>query len=445
MPVPVEPNLREAGAAPRPTDGGAAVGWPGDLRLPVLATVVFLVASVVFTLEWTPVVHHLPQWFTPGDIWGTFRSAHYVGWGDIGDIYAKGTGLVTYPGIAVVLAPVAVVADKLQLTESVSPVFLPKPTAWLVLDPANLLLGATTIFAVDRFGRRLGVGTGRRAGLDLAVTVPIFILTAVWGHPEDCLALTFALYALVDVWDDRYRRSGWLWGAAIAMQPLVILLLPLSLARTGRGQRLATCVRAALPVAVLVAIPLAASWSATTTALFRQPNFPKLDHPTPFVALATRLSPTAVSAGPGRLVAVAVAIGLGVVAYRLQPRLGGFVWLCAVALSARCVFESVMDPFYLGPPVVLILCAAATRPRWWPLATAFAAGTVGIYFSFAHWGEWPYWLTMTALLAAGLAAGWPGRIAFTGGPDPDLAPPDGGAGVDAPTAPVAPSADEGPP
>ncbi len=279
----------------------------------------------------------------------------------------------------------------------------------------------TTIFGVDRFGRRLGVGRGRRAALDLAATVPVFILTAVWGHPEDCLALTFALYALVDVWDDRYRQAGWLWGAAIAMQPLVILMFPLALARTSRGQRLATCVRAALPVVVLVAIPLSASWSATTTALFRQPNFPSLDHPTPFVALATRLSPTAVSAGPGRLLAVAVAVVLGVVAYRLQPRLHGFVWLCAVALSARCVFESVMDPFYLGPPVVLILCAAATRPRWWPLVTAFAAGTTAIYFSFDHWGEWPYWLTMTALLAGGLAAGWPGQVAFTGGPDPDTA------------------------
>ncbi len=127
------------------------------------------------------------------------------------------------------------------------------------------------------------------------------------------------------------------------------------------------------------------------------------------------------SAGPGRLLAVAVAVVLGVVAYRLQPRLHGFVWLCAVALSARCVFESVMDPFYLGPPVVLILCAAATRPRWWPLVTAFAAGTTAIYFSFDHWGEWPYWLTMTALLAGGLAAGWPGQVAFTGGPDPDTA------------------------
>ncbi len=93
MSVPVDPNRREAGAADARTDRGAGGGWVVDhVGAHGLATIFFLVVSVVFTLEWTPVVHHLPQWFTPGDIWGTFRSAHYVGWGDIGDIYTKGTG-----------------------------------------------------------------------------------------------------------------------------------------------------------------------------------------------------------------------------------------------------------------------------------------------------------------------------------------------------------------
>ena len=42
----------------------------------------------------------------------------------------------------------------------------------------------------------------------------------IWGHPEDAVAVGFALYALVFALDGRWTGAGWLFGAALATQPL---------------------------------------------------------------------------------------------------------------------------------------------------------------------------------------------------------------------------------
>ncbi len=75
---------------------------------------------------------------------------------------------------------------------------------------------------------------------------------AVWGHAEDSLAVTFALYAMVAMLDRRWARMGWLFGFGIALQPLVGLMLPLFLGCTPRGQRLIVAVRSAALSAFLV-------------------------------------------------------------------------------------------------------------------------------------------------------------------------------------------------
>lgn len=426
-----------------------AEGLPARRRWPVLAALLFVIIACLYMFGWGPLVRHTQTWVLPGDIWGTFFSARYVAWGDIGDVYRQGTGLVTFPGIAVLLAPVALLVDALHLTVSISPIFLAHPSSWYLLGPADLLLGVSTIFATDRFARTLVVPVPWRAVLDCGVTIPLFVLIVLWGHPEDAVALTLALYAMAGTWDGRTWQAGWLWGAAIVMQPFAILLFPLALAQTAKRCRLATCVRAVIPSVGLLAIPLVTEWPATSATLIRQPNFPTLDHPTPMIAFATRLSnrltgSTAtlkgessglvhhivvssvtatrvliVSAGPGRLIAVAFAVVVGAAAYRSKPQLAGFTWLCALALSGRCIFESVMVPFYLAPPCILIFLAAANRRGHWRLVLATLAGTAALVASCSRWEEWPYWLTMIALLGVGLACGWPGGAAFRGGPDPE--------------------------
>ena len=115
----------------------------GRRRWPLVVTLMLVSSTMAYSFFWYPVVHHSQIWITPGDVWSTFRAAHWVGWGNIGGVYGSDSQLVTFPGIAVLLAPIAMISNGLGLTESLAPVFLDHPTAWLVLGPAIALLGST--------------------------------------------------------------------------------------------------------------------------------------------------------------------------------------------------------------------------------------------------------------------------------------------------------------
>ena len=86
-------------------------------RWPLLTMAMLVVVGLAYSFCWAPVVDHVSGWVTPGDIWSTFRAAHWVGWGDLGSVYGSDTQLVTFPGIAVLLAPVAMVSSGLGLSD----------------------------------------------------------------------------------------------------------------------------------------------------------------------------------------------------------------------------------------------------------------------------------------------------------------------------------------
>ena len=378
---------------------------------------VVVLVGMAFSFWWNPLVHHTSGWAIPGDIWSTWRAAHWVGWGALGGVYDD-TQLVTFPGIAVALAPFAMLSGHLGLTESVAPIFLTTPTSWYLLGPASLLLGSSCLLAFDAFAEELGVGRRRRIILCWLEAITIFEVVAVWGHPEDLLSLGLALYGVLAVERGHPSRSGWLWGAAIVMQPLVLLLFPLQFARLPRTSRVRVCFLAVLPSLVFVGTPLLSAWGQTSKVLFHQANAPILDHPTPWIVLSPHFSKTTVGAGPGRLLALLVAVGIGYIAWRFRPSMTGFIWLGALALSGRCFFESVMDPFYLGPPLAVIVLAASARTGWRPMVGAWAAAMAATVFSFYHLSEWLYWSPMVVLLGIGLACAWPGRSAFRMGSPP---------------------------
>ena len=104
-----------------------------------------------------------------------------------------------------------------------------------------------------------------------------------------------------------------------------------------------------------------------------------------------------------------MAVLIGYMAYRRPPSTVGLLWLCALALSLRCFFESVMVVFYLGPPLALIVLAAATCASWKRLVGASAIAVVATVFCFHRASEWGYWTPMVAFLVIGLACAWPGR------------------------------------
>jgi len=380
----------------------------------LVALISCVAVSLAYSFLWGPVVRHQAVWVVPGDIWSTFRNAHFVGWGDIGTIYDPHYGLLTFPGVVVTLAPVAMVTGHFGLTESIGMFMVHRPSAWLLLGPATLLLGGSCLFAFDALAEQLGVDRVARWLLLGAESAVVFVVVGMWGHPEDMAAVGLATYALLMGRRGHWRSAGWLWGAAIAFQPLVLVLVPVAVASCPVGRRLLTAVRATLPTLVLMALPLATNWEMTTGALLHQGNRTDLDHPTPWIVFSAHLGPHVVSAGPGRILALLAAIGLGVVAWRLRPSLWGLVWLGGLALVLRCFFEPVMVPFYLGPPFAVLLLASAAAPGHRRLILATAAMVGATVLTPHRLAEWPYWLGMVAFLAIGLACGWPGRRAFLG-------------------------------
>lgn len=401
-------------------------------------TTMFVVcsATMAYTLLWGPLVNHHSYWITPGDLWGTFRTAQMVSWGDIGDVYNSGAGLVTFPGISVVLAPVALLVGQLHLATSY-PFGIAHPSAWWVLGPFEAVVGSIVLIPLDALAEEIGVGRRGRLVALAAGAVILFPVLAMWGHPEDTLALAFAAWGLVAVLRGRWRTMGWLFGLALAMQPLVILVFPVVIATTPVRQWVKFALRSAAPGASLVAIPLAQSWRATTTALLKQPNFPTIDHPTPWLSLAPTLTKNrllqtqhfiesrkpdgsgsfhvfnshtigglTVAAGPGRLIAIGLALVLGVYAVRRRPDPTRLVWLCAVALSLRCVFEAVMNPYYLWPPLALACCLVARD--WRRFATALVAGGFLTWWSYHFVGPWEWWAPVVTSLGLVMVASYPG-------------------------------------
>ncbi|MCU1362476.1 MAG: hypothetical protein JWM55_304 [Acidimicrobiaceae bacterium] len=414
-------------------------GWWRLYAWPVAGTVALLVAGMAFSFFWYPVVHHISFWATPGDLWGTFRDAHYVIWDGEGRVYNASTSFVTFPGIAVLLAPFAWLQDALHLSAS-WPVYLLKPTGWYVLGPVDMLCGGALLFPLDAIARRLSFSSARRAMATTLSLVLIFPVVEIWGHPEDTLALTLGLYAFLAAYDGRWLHSAAYFALAVAFQPLILLIVPIALAYVPTRKWPTFATVTAIPTAILLLPPLFQEWGPTTYAIFKQPNFPTIDHATPWASLAPVLTRTrwvfawkihysvekhkfiygpvrtlageTISAGPGRTIAIILACLVGLWVARRKPPLVELLWWAAFALALRCVFESVMDPYYFVPTLVLALVVALAGGKTRFILT-LAAAVVCTKTSYWHTGEWRYYLFVTVSLLATLAFSWPGGSSRT--------------------------------
>jgi hypothetical protein len=388
-------------------------------------------ATMAYSLLWGPLVRHHSYWVAPGDIWGTLRTAQFVGWGDIGDVYGHGSGLVSLPGISVVLAPVALLISHLGLSISF-PYGLTHPSGWLLLGPYEAAVGALVLVPLDGLAEHLGVSRRGRLFATAVGAALVWPVVGIWGHPEDPLALAIALWGLMAAMRGEWRTAGWLFGLALVTQPLVLLMVVVvaGLAPLREWPKLA--LRGALPSVALLAIPLWQSWTATTTALLKQPNFPSIDHPTPWISLAPVLSHATattvhrfflttlpggapnftgylshgvtgpvVAAGPGRMIAIALAVAIGLSVHRRRPDPALLVWLCCLALALRCFFEAVMDPYYLWPPLAIAVVLAARSPARLALSAAAAAPIT--WWSYRFLGPWTWWAPIVAGLVVILA------------------------------------------
>jgi hypothetical protein len=372
----------------------------------LLLTLLVTGTGMVYSLWWPSVVRHKPYyWLIPGDFWATFRDAHFIGWGSISYVYSAHSGLVTLPGYPLLLAPLAVLSSVLGLTESSPFVFLPKPQAWVLVGPYVLLSSGVALFGLDRLARAIGVSIGRRRILACLEAAALWATLSIWGHPEDVVALGLCAFCLGAALEGNWTAAGWLLGGAISMQLFSVLIVPVVLAMAGRQFIRSVILRASvLPIFFLgVLIPdLAPAWNFLT----RQPNYPSVDHATPWVSLSPSLGHNVVAAGPARIVAVLAACLCGALAVRFRQNPSRLVWLAAVALSGRCIFESVMVPYYVMPAVAVALVCAMSLNRV-RIAITAAAGAAVTVVTHLHGGEWLYWGGMTALLLAMLVASFP--------------------------------------
>jgi hypothetical protein len=388
--------------ATTPSAGGPAATRPWVVRrlAVILASLALILVGMVTTTGGAHLIGH-GGWGLPNDLWSTLVAAERMLRGDLAHLYTPPTALVAPPGTAIVLLPAAGLVMALGLTPGPPVTQSLMPSAWWAAGTYEIAVSCLALFAADALAERMGVTLGRRAVLALAEAVALWNVSVRWGHPEDAVAVALLLYALIALADDRIERSGWLFGVGVAVQPLVVLALPILLAAAGKRRVVGYTARALGPIVAVLGVALVANARPTLHAVTDQPNYPLVDHPTPWIHFAPHLSNGVVAAGPGRIAAIAVACICGVVLARrpavpgpwTAAELGGLVWWVALALALRVAFESVMVAYYIWPALAVALVASS--PRWARLVVASVVAGALTFVSQATWrGEWAWWVPM---------------------------------------------------
>jgi hypothetical protein len=366
---------------------------------------------------WGPRFYGKTAWALPDDLWGTLIAAQRIAHGNLAGIYTLPTQLVSLPGAALILVPAIAVIEVAGFPLSVPHAHGAYPSVWLLAGPYQVAISAVALFAADAIAERLGASRPKRFVLAAAEATALWSVTIRWGHPEDAVAVGLLLYAILALAGSRTTRSAWLAGAAVAVQPLVLLAFPFLVAVVEPRRLAGYVARAAAPGALLLAAAATANWTATVHAVTSQPNFPTIDHPTPWIYLAPQVADGQVAAGPGRILAIVAACGCALVVarrWRAARASGGWspeevlwelLWWSAAALAFRSAFEPVMVAYYLWPPLAVALVAAC--PNW---ARLLATGSVAVlltFFSQVQWrNPWAWWTPMVAGLALALVFAW---------------------------------------
>ncbi len=391
---------------------------------PLIATVGLLVVGVL-TTTWGPSMMGRTEWVLPYDLWGTLVAATRLAHLDFGGLYTEPTGLVSLPGAAVILVPCAAVLDAAGLSLHIPGPGNLHPAVWLVAGPYQMALSCVTLFAADALAGQLGVGKWKRALLSAASAGVLWNVSARWGHPEDAVAVGLLLYAILAQSRSRNTLAGWLAGAAVCVQPLVLLALPVMLAVMPWRRMPMFLLRTAVPSAVLLGAAALANWHATYTAVTSQPNSPTINHPTAWTSLAPHVANGNVAAGPARLATIVLACCCALaVRRRWRARLDDaepgawwpaevlaeVLWWAAITLALRSFFEPVMVSYYPWPPMAVALIPAATLGWRRLLASSLIAGGLTAAAQGTSHDVWIWWVPLVAGLAVMLALASPGHL-----------------------------------
>ena len=396
------------GPGPTPPPHTARRSWITRHKYPLWGLGAALAAFFVWVLVIDQAAYG--SWRAPVDVWSAAQGAQFDAHGWFDGIY-RAMQVPEFPLWPLVLAPVRALCGLLGLSGGYNwyewVYGAPNhPTAWLVYGPVSVLGAGLVLFAGDSLAGALGVTNRRRVMLIAGLALLVLYDVVYYGHPEDLLATALLLYALGALHDGRPGLAGWLAGAAVSTNPVVVLALPVLLAqlssRTWRrfGLRLF-----ALPVLVL-APPFMTDPRATWNALGLQPNFTNI-HPTPLVDLARHVGAGVVYAGPVRLVAVVIVMVGAFILARRRSTLQWALFVCGVALLARQLIEPVMVPYYLVPGIAalsVVMLARRTTP--WAL-TGVVGAVAAVGAASQSISPWPYLLLVAATSAVCVWGAWP--------------------------------------
>jgi hypothetical protein len=408
--------------------------WVRRRAFPLIATAGLLVIGM-YTTTLGPTLLGRAEWALPYDLWGTLIATTRLLHGNIGGIYAPGTGLISLPGAAVILLPCAALIAALGLSLAIPGAQNLHPAVWLVAGPYEIALCCITLFAADALAEQLGVPFWKRGLLAAASAGILWSVSARWGHPEDAVAVGLLLYAVMAQSRGRLGLAGWLAGAAVCVQPLVLLALPVLLAVLPWRRMIPFVVRTAVPSVVLLGAAAIADWHDTYSAVTSQPDSPVINHPTAWTSLAPQLAGQNVAAGPFRLATIVLACLCALaIRRRWQARSGpagdgpagdgpagdgrwsaamltDVLWWVALTLALRSFFEPVMVSYYPWPPMAVMLIAAATLS--WPrlVAASVVAGGLTAAAQGPSHAVWIWWVPIVAGLVILLALARPVRAA----------------------------------
>jgi hypothetical protein len=411
----------------------------GRRMFPLIASA-GLIAVGMFTSTWGTTLLGRPEWALPYDLWGTLIATTRLAHGNIGGLYAPPTGLISLPGAAVILLPCAALIAAFHLSLAIPGAANLHPAVWLLAGPYQIAIGCLPLFAADALAERLEVPRWTRALLALAGAGILWSVCARWGHPEDAVAVGLLLYAVLAQGNGRNALAGWLAGAAVCVQPLVLLALPIMLALLPWRRMPGFLVRAAVPSAVLVAAAAIGNWHDTYSSITSQPDSPVINHPTIWTSLAPQIANHNVAAGPFRLATIVLAC-LCALAIRRRwteylgregsPReppatsarrrtgeilpnrlLASVLWWVALTLALRSFFEPVMVSYYPWPPMAVALIPAATLGWRRLFATSVLAGVLTAAAQGPSHDYWIWWAPIVAGLIVLLVIAWPRTAAL---------------------------------
>jgi hypothetical protein len=394
--------------------------WAERRAAPVVATVVMLVLVMTYSLLAHSLFHvGTNTLVSPSDLWSLTNSSSAILHGHFSEIYVRHGALTSPPALEFVLVPVVGLGQLVGLSPHLRVSGEPL-SLWFVVGPVAILLASTVFFAIDAIARSWRLSEGRRVVLALVSALGVANVVGFWGHPEDCVAVAFVLWAALTM--ERFgapgaRRAALLLGLGIAFQPLAVLGVAAVLARLSWRAAAGLWWRLVLPSLAVLVLPLLAETHDTLFVLVRQPFQPRYISLTPLTALANHLGPGLDGGGMTRLVAIVVASLLGVLVCHRRHSLPSVLALISFAFFLRIALETEMNWYYLWPvaALCLLLSMRGSTVRFGVCSLALGASMVlgdRRVHDIVAW--WPLLMAtaVVMLLAAAPAPGqWPGLAA----------------------------------